>query len=210
MGEPRRASTRRGFTLIEILAVLVIVGVVTGLVVYSMHSLDGRSDQGQAAEKLAGLVQLAGENARLENIQYGLKIEPHKYEFLRFSGGGWAPVTNDPALSAHALPDSLTLSVTVRNPIHVPAPATAARTSGSAATAMAAAAATGSGGGTEALTPQIAILSTGEMTPFTMRLSAPDGTTYVLRGDGNGQIHVQPPGSAAGPATMGGPAPGAR
>jgi len=42
--------------------------------------------------------------------------------------------------------------------------------------------------------PQIAILSTGEMTPFTMRLSNPQNNKiYVLRGDNNGQIHIEPP-----------------
>jgi len=199
MGNARANARReRGFTLIEILAVLIIIGVVTGLVVFSMHSLDGRSNQGQTAEKLAGLIQLAGENARLENVQYGLKIKPHHYEFYKFIDRGWVAVTNDPTLAGHDLPGSLTLSVSVRNPIHMPASATAPGTGADAAAAPPAQ----TEGKPETLTPQIAILSTGEMTPFTLRLAAPDGSTYVLHGDGNGQIHVRPPGSAPAPATL--------
>jgi len=205
MGKAPAVSLRaHGFTLIEILAVLIIVGVVTGLAVFSIHSLDGRSNQGQAAEKLAGLIQLAGENARIENIQYGLKIKPHHYEFLKFIGHAWVPVTGDPTLKGRDLPDGMKMSVNVRNPIHMPASATAPGTAATAETARAPATA----GKAEAITPQIAILSTGEMTPFTLRLSAPGGSTYVLQGDGNGQIHVRPPGSASAPATLQEPASG--
>lgn len=181
----------RGFSLIEILAVLVIIGVVSAVAILSMHALDSRSDQGEIAERLAGMIQLASENARLENTQYGLRIEPQHYEFMRFTSAGWAPVGNDPALAAHDLPDGMTASVRVQNPIRIPAPASAAAAATSTANAA------GPGNADQALTPQIAILSTGEMTPFTLRLAARDGTTYIVRGGQAGRVHVVPPGSSA-------------
>ncbi len=194
-----RGMRERGFTMIEVLAVLVIIGVVTVLAIISVRALGGRDDQGQAATRLAGLVQLASENARMENIQYGLVVKPHQYQFVRLSGNNWSAITNDPTFKARELPDGLELSVSVQNAIHVPLPAT---TEGKGA-ASAAAAASASGGDTsdaadsgnaKALHPQIAILSTGEMTPFTMRLTNPQNNkVYVLHGDNNGQIHIEPP-----------------
>lgn len=184
----------RGLTLIEMLAVVVIIGVVSAAVFLSVNVLDSRSDQGQVAERLAGLIELASEDARLQNIQYGLRIQSQRYEFMEFNGARWAPVANDPTLAAHALPAGMRLAVSVQNPIRLPVPATGP------ITAAAAASAAGTGGNPPQMTPQIAILSTGEMTPFTLRLSARDGTTYVVRGGGSGRVHVVPPGSSAPPA----------
>ncbi|MGH8426645.1 MAG: type II secretion system minor pseudopilin GspH [Gammaproteobacteria bacterium] len=195
-------SKRRGeagFTLIEILAVVIIVGIVTGIAVISLKALDGRSDQGQAAERLAGLIQLASEDARMENIQYGLRVEPHQYEFMQFNGRAWVTISNDPVLATRSVPGGLTLSVQTQNQVMLPVASTAP---GSAAVAASAAAADTDTGGRDAVTPQIAILSTGEMTPFTLSLASSAGETYVLRGTGNGQIHVDTPAAnAPAPAT---------
>lgn len=200
MGKTVARDRERGFTLIEILAVLIIIGVVTTIAVISIRSLGGRDDQGQAATRLAGLIELTSENARMENRQYGLVIKPTHYEFVRFSGQGWVPVVDDPVLKGRDLPDGMTMSVTVQNPVNLPRPSTA----GASATAplptqMSATSgmdATQSGNGDQ-LHPQIAILSTGEMTPFTLRLTLPDNTTYVVRGDGSGQVHIEPPNAAS-------------
>lgn len=186
---------QRGFTLIELLAVLIIIGVITAVAIISVRSLGGSSDPaGQTATRLSGLIELASENARLENIQYGLIIKPQYYEFVKFGGHDWAPIVNDPVFKKKALPSGLDLSVTVQNPINVPRPTTSA-----AAASAAAANNTGEtqNGDENRLQPQIAILSTGEMTPFTLRLTSPDHNVYILRGDGNGQVHIEPPNAAS-------------
>lgn len=181
-----------GFTLIEILAVLVIIGIITAVAVLSINTLGGRSDAGQAAERLAGLIQLAGENARMENIQYGLRLSPHHYEFMKFNGRNWVLVTTDPVLGRHNLPQRMTLSVSTPKTIRIPLPGTVSTTANASTSSPVASTAMRPTGA--AVTPQIAILSTGTTTPFTIRLSVSNGRVFVLRGSGNGEVHVHPPG----------------
>ncbi|MGH8273744.1 MAG: type II secretion system minor pseudopilin GspH [Gammaproteobacteria bacterium] len=192
-----RPKTRAaGFTLIEILAVVVIIGIVTGIAVISISALGGRSAQAQVATRLAGRIELASENARMENIQYGLKIKPHHYEFLVFNGrGNWLPLTNKPVLAARGVPKGMKLSVHVENAITLPVVSTAIGAADADSSGLAEQATPAS----SALTPQIAILSTGEITPFTLRLTASGGKTWVVRGNASGRVHVVPPASVNGP-----------
>lgn len=191
MARPRA----RGFTLIEILAVLIIIGVVTAVAVISVRSLgDSNDPEGQSALRLAGLIELASQNARLENIQYGLIIKPQAYEFVKYMDHNWMPIVRDPVFGKHTLPSGVTLSVSVQNPVRMPAPVTAA----GAATARAPASTNNAAGGDgNPLKPQIAILSTGEITPFTLRLTGSNHSVYILRGDASGQVHIEPPNAAS-------------
>lgn len=199
MDERSRAA---GFTLIEILAVVVIIGIVTAVAVISIKGLSGRSNEAQAAERLAGRIQLASENARLENIQYGLKIKTHQYEFLIYNNQGqWLPVTKDPVLGGHDLPPGMKLEVSTQGEVKIPVVSTAPNAA-SASAANASGNMTGASSSSTALTPQIAILSTGEITPFTLRLSTASGKVYVLRGSDNGRVHVVPPASTNGPEAL--------
>lgn len=190
-----------GFTLIEIMAVLVIIGVVTTIAVISVKALGGRDPEGQAATRLAGLIELASENARMENIQYGLVVKPHSYQFARLGGNNWAPVTNDPTLGVHHLPAGVEMTVTVQNAIKIPMAGSASNAASAAVPASASSGSTAdttNSGNAKALHPQIAILSTGELTPFTLRLTNPQNhKVYVLRGDNNGQIHIQAPNASS-------------
>lgn len=75
----------RGFTLIEIMLVIVIIGCAVGIVVLSIPGMPGsRSSRDMAAEseQLAAVVRLAAEQAVLEGRTLGLRIDPHGYRFL--------------------------------------------------------------------------------------------------------------------------------
>lgn len=75
----------RGFTLIEILLVMVIIGCAVGIVVLSLPGGPGQSasrDMGVEAERLRAAIQLAGEQAVMEGRIIGLRIAPRGYQFL--------------------------------------------------------------------------------------------------------------------------------
>lgn len=200
MGEAEHSrGSPRGFTLIEILAVVVIIGIVIGVAVISINVLGGHSTQGQTALRLAGRIQLASENARVENLQYGLRIRPHHYQFMVFNGHGqWTKLTKKPVLGGGDIPQGMRLSVRTAAEVKIPV-----ISSSPSPVAAGASGAAGVGGRTaRSHAPQIAILSTGAITPFTLRLTSTGGKTYVIRGRENGRVHVVPPASINAPAVV--------
>lgn len=86
-----------GFTLIEILVVMVIIGI---LVTFASLSVTSRalSDQLQSeAQRIAQLLQTASEDAELQGLEIGFVHTDHGYAFLAVgSGGGWVPIDSGP------------------------------------------------------------------------------------------------------------------
>ena len=72
----------KGFTLVEILVVVVIMAVVISLAVLSI-GVTGRDAQlDEETRRIEGLVGLLHERALLEGRDFGLRIEPTAYEFV--------------------------------------------------------------------------------------------------------------------------------
>ena len=72
----------KGFTLVEILVVVVIMAVVIALAVLSI-GVTGRDTQlDEEARRIEGLVDMLHERALLEGRDFGLRIEPDGYEFV--------------------------------------------------------------------------------------------------------------------------------
>lgn len=192
------SPAQRGLTLIEILAVLVIIGIVATIAVISVNGLTGGPEPGQTAERLAGLIELSSQDARMENVQYGLKIRPHSYTFVQYQKGQWRSIANNPVLGQHKLPGNMTLSVTTQSSAISAAALSSASQAAAASTADAAPSTTSdspkSDAGASKSQPQIVILSSGETTPFVIHLHVSgDQQKFTLTGEGNGQVHVQPP-----------------
>lgn len=71
----------KGFTLVEILVVVVIMAVVISLAVLSI-GVTGRDAQlDEESRRIEGLMSLLHERAVLEGRDFGLRIEPDAYEF---------------------------------------------------------------------------------------------------------------------------------
>jgi general secretion pathway protein H len=107
----QRTPGERGFTLIEILVVLLIVGVLTGIAVLSLSSLGQASRREQAARRLAGLIELASQQAIIQGETYGLCLEPHHYWFLRDERGQWVHFAHDSIYRRRSLPGALRISL---------------------------------------------------------------------------------------------------
>jgi general secretion pathway protein H len=72
----------KGFTLVEILVVVVIMAVIISLAVLSI-GVTGRDNQlDQESRRVQGLIDLLHERAVLEGRDFGVRVEPNAYEFV--------------------------------------------------------------------------------------------------------------------------------
>ena len=109
---PRRGALHaaRGFTLLELLVVVLIIGITLGLVVPTLHP-DRERRLDEEGRRLVALIRLAGEEAVLQDREFALELAPHGYRFLTLEEDkGWIPV-QDPVLRPRQLPEPLRLEV---------------------------------------------------------------------------------------------------
>ena len=141
---------QRGFTLLELMVVLVIIGVILSFVSLSSGG-DSRAEQMQReAQRLIALLELASEEAVLRSEQLAIRFGETDYEFMILRGGRWLALEDDPALRLRELPKGIELRLELEEN---PPPGLSAE---------------------DADAPQVFLLSSGEMTPFALVLSAPE------------------------------------
>jgi len=87
---PRRA----GFTLVELLVVVTIMGLASAVVVLSLP--DTRPSLTAEAERLAARLLRAREEAVLTNRAVQVQLDSRGYQFRRRVGGEWAPLEEPP------------------------------------------------------------------------------------------------------------------
>ena len=78
-------KTMRGFTLIEIMLVIVIIGCATGIIVLSIPggpSPKLGNDLAEESQQLAATIQVMSEQATQQGRTIGLHISDHGYQFM--------------------------------------------------------------------------------------------------------------------------------
>ena len=103
-----------GFTLVEILVVLAIIGIVSGGVLFSVGLLGNDRRLSDEADRLSARIGLAADRAELEVREYGLRMQPDGYEFLAWDSRRreWQPAQDD-ALRARRWPTGVSAEVRI-------------------------------------------------------------------------------------------------
>ncbi|MBV6824394.1 type II secretion system minor pseudopilin GspH [Pseudomonas sp. PD9R] len=91
----------RGFTLLELMIVIVLIGVLVGMVSFATGVNPARQAR-QEANNLAGVIHQLRERAVLEGQEYGVRMSVDGYRAMRLAVRGWEPVA-----SFYRWPDNL-------------------------------------------------------------------------------------------------------
>jgi len=104
------ANKPRGFTLIELLVVLVIISMFSGMIVLSIGDNFSRELRSEA-ERFQRLVVAASDEAIFTSSQLGVAIDKSRYSLVRFDpvSQSWLPLTGQ-AFRLHSLPESMKMS----------------------------------------------------------------------------------------------------
>jgi len=110
MGGMITAGRDRGFTLVEMLVVLLIMGLFVGLV-SSITRPDDRALLRIEAERLAQLLDLATTESRLTGKFIAWTSDGPGYRFWRLQQDGeWSEIPDSAALRARTLPQGMTIT----------------------------------------------------------------------------------------------------
>lgn len=100
----------RGFTLIEMLVVLLIMGIFVGLV-STVAQPDDRARLRMEAERLAQLLDLAATKSRLTGRPIAWTVDAGGYQFWQYSEETyWTQITDDDTLRARSLPPGMAIT----------------------------------------------------------------------------------------------------
>jgi general secretion pathway protein H len=163
----------KGFTLVEILVVMLIIAVVISLTVLTVTSTgrDGQLDE--ESRRIEGLVGLLHERALLEGRDFGLRIEPTAYEFVVYDTRRnlWMMLDQEREFRHRELPKGVSFQLQLDSQTVVIKPVDRNLSSGPPPN------------------PQIAIAASGDGTPFRLILQR-DGTQAktAIDGDALGKV----------------------
>ncbi len=111
---------QRGFTLIEILVVMMIVGIMVAGTVLSVGLAHGDRELDKERDRLHGLIDYMREQATLQSREIGIRCFDGGYEFLVYvrdpanpDAGLWQRIEDDSVMRARHLPHGLEFELAV-------------------------------------------------------------------------------------------------
>jgi general secretion pathway protein H len=184
--------TAAGFTLLELLVVMVIIGIMAAMMTLSVGVATQEGTAEQEINRLENLVRLASEDAVMNGRELGLTFYETEYEFSAYDPEtGWLPLAEEEPFEVHRFPPESVVDLQIEGRLvrlALERPDRPQRNQeGTAETSdeedMTAAA-------DDSVPPQILILSSGDISPpFELRLRPAVGARGIrLRVAENGAV----------------------
>jgi general secretion pathway protein H len=150
-------SRRAGFTLLEILVVIVIIGVMVSMVTLSVGLLGIDREADEETRRFWAVLRQAREEAELQAIDLAVFVGTSDYEFLRFDTrrNEWLPVVDDKLYAQRTLPEGLRFRLWMEGREIVLKPGLPDRSKKDE---------------NQKWPPQLTVLSSGEIVPFELQL----------------------------------------
>jgi len=140
-----------GFTLLELMVVLVLIGIIFTFAMLSFGGDDIAELMEEETRRLETLIRLAADESVIRGQELAIRFTDEGYEFMALQKGGWQVPANDRLLRAYTLPPKVLLRLQLEGD----APVFPQQSDEE-----------------EAITPQVFILSSGEVTPFAVVLES--------------------------------------
>ena len=154
-------KSSKGFTLIEIMVVVVIVAILISAVTLSFPPVGDKLLK-ENADRFSALITLAQDEAILQSNELAVEITPSGYSFYQNQNNSWQSFSDSP-FTKRQLPSEIKsqlyldgISINLKD--------------------------------REKNKPQVVILSSGEMTPFSYTLQFKNQSEVKLVVDANGEI----------------------
>ena len=186
-----RKMNDRGFTLIEIMVVMVIIGIIMSMAVLSIN-LNQSTILEDEVNRLRSLTRMASEEAVMQGEELAVQMHVNGYQFLRLlqteEAWQWEPIDNDDLFKPRCFPEGLHMKLDLEGE-----PAILDQMKcreGKASVAKA------DEDDDESLfdleekkeTPKVYLLSSGELTPFAATLTWEEEGEYIVVGELTGEV----------------------
>jgi len=108
-------STGRGFTLIEVLVVLVIVATIVSMALLSIGLVSDDRELQTERTRLASLIDTVRDEAVLQGREFGVEFMRSGYRFVEFDAltGQWGEIPGDDLFRQRDLPDGMEIELYV-------------------------------------------------------------------------------------------------
>ncbi|WP_133405263.1 type II secretion system minor pseudopilin GspH [Parashewanella tropica] len=108
-----RCRSQRGFTLLEIMIVVVLMGLMAAAVIPSFNTSTPKQQLEKKAKEFMATTELVLNETILSGQFLGIVIDPDGYHYVIYHENKWQPLTNDRILTERKLDNDMSLSVVV-------------------------------------------------------------------------------------------------